>query len=70
MYCDVINEVWNVSINNPHVICVWPGFCLISIKDCSVLQWVSIITCSHIIKYHLTFNGKREHPDEIKLNNY
>ena len=26
-----------MSVNNPHAICVWPGFCLISIKVCSVL---------------------------------
>lgn len=39
MYCDVITEVYYVSINNPHAICVWPGFCLISIKVCSVLFW-------------------------------
>ena len=26
-----------MSVNNPHAICVWPGFCLISMKVCSVL---------------------------------
>ena len=36
MYCDVIIVVWYMSVNNPHAICVWPGFCLISIKVCSV----------------------------------
>ena len=26
-----------MSVNNPYALCVWPGFCLISIKVCSVL---------------------------------
>ena len=37
-----------MSVNNPHAICVWPGFCLISIKVCYVLF------CS-VLFYNLLF---------------
>ena len=39
-------------------------------KIYNFLQMRSRITSSHIILYHLTLNGKKEHQMKKKLNNY
>ena len=48
-----IIRVWFMSVNNPHAICVWPGFCLISIKVCFLFcTMISSVDPAHYLVSH------------------